>query len=159
MARALFPRALAMIIAIGHLSNEKVWVVEKERAMKGTVYLAWRRLWKGQMRDSMPHTLQFIPSKRQSDIHSWTVHGIMCGRLRVLNERLLPATGATLTDSGGLAHWSAMHINLWRRWMGAPMTPLFDDARRKHATHNLPSDIFLKKSMTRSSWCRKCEAS
>jgi hypothetical protein len=35
--------------------------------------------------------------------------------------------------------------------MGAPMIPLFDDARRKHATHNLPSDIFLKKSMTRSS--------
>jgi hypothetical protein len=37
------------------------------------------------------------------------------------------------------------------------MIPLLDGARRKHITHNFTSGVFLEKSMTRYSKCRKRE--
>jgi hypothetical protein len=79
------------------------------------------------------------------------------GRLRVVNGQPPSATGATLADSGGLAHRPATRINSRRTWTSASMTPLLDGSRRKHAARNLPSDISFEKSRTRFPRHRKCE--
>jgi hypothetical protein len=123
--------------------------MRKEKARKGSVVPMRRRLWMGQIRESMLNTLQLIPSDRRSGSCSGTTHEIICGRPKITNGQLPPATGTTLTNNRDLAHWSATRTNLaclksWRRQTGAPKTPWLNSARRKFMAHNFPPDIFSK---------------